>query len=194
MGTLAHANRMINKFFVQTNETIIDFLSEIGRNKEVFSCSSGMEIDGYMVYFYATDKEIVLLCLDYSEGETFKWQNCPVMDLYRHACLMRRFYATSGQYGLIPPIHLMLLTSSRIENYPKVAKSWHQNLFGYSVLHKLSVLKNLDYYSIPVNRDLNLPSSVYWTKWQKYLEDRGWFDWANPCFDDNPQPIKRLRW
>ena len=44
---------MIDKFFVQTNDTILDFLSEIGKNKEVFSTFSGMEIDGYRTYFYA---------------------------------------------------------------------------------------------------------------------------------------------
>lgn len=36
---------MIDKFFIQTNKTILSFLSEIGKNKEVFSTFSCMEMD-----------------------------------------------------------------------------------------------------------------------------------------------------
>lgn len=51
---------MIDKFFIQTNETIWDFLREIGKSKEVFSCLSVMEIDEYTMYFYATRTEIAV--------------------------------------------------------------------------------------------------------------------------------------
>lgn len=43
---------MIDKFVIQTNETIWDFLSEIGHSKEVFSYYSFREIDGYTLFFY----------------------------------------------------------------------------------------------------------------------------------------------
>ena len=55
---------MIEKFFIQTNDTIWHFLSEIGKDKDVFSTHSGMEIDGYIIYFFATKTEVVLLCMD----------------------------------------------------------------------------------------------------------------------------------
>ena len=45
---------MIDKFFKQTNESIWDFLQKIGKSKEVFSCYSFREIDGYTIFFSAT--------------------------------------------------------------------------------------------------------------------------------------------
>ena len=55
---------MIDKFYIQTNDTVLDFMSEIAKSKEVFSTFSGREIDNYTVCFYATKTEIVLLCID----------------------------------------------------------------------------------------------------------------------------------
>ncbi len=221
---------MIDKFFIQTNETIWDFLSEIGKSKEVFSSPSGMEIDGYTVYFYATKTEVVLLCMDYafvedgtkeyadkgvarfkvnchpkyfrkvlSDGTVSKnekdWRFSPVMELYDHACRMREFFAISQQFDLVPAIHLMLLTNSRIINYPNVVNTWQQDLFGISVLQNVSGMKNLENDSIPFNYDSNIEASQYWTKWQKYLKNRGHFDWSNPLWDDWPRPSeKRYSW
>ena len=219
---------MIEKFVVQTNDTILDFLSEMGRNKEVFSTFSGMEIDGYMVYFYALPTEIVLVLIDIVDDGTVekadkyvRWtepylnyfhkvlsdgkvSNCsrlsPAMELYNHAWEMRRFFALSCQYNVIPAIHLVQLTNSCIVNYPKVLVNWQRNQwrkneFGFTVLHNLQGLRNLEYSDLPVNIDLGLDASAYWTKWQKYLKNRGWFDWANDQWSDWPQPRdKRYRW
>jgi len=221
---------MIDKFFVQTNETIWDYLSEIGKSKEIFSCSSGMEIDGYAVYFYATKTEVVLLCMDYAFVEdgiferadkgvcTFRhnkplkyfrkiladgtvskdekeWRFSPVMELYDHACRMREFFSISQQFDLVPAIHLMLLTNSQIINYPNVVNTWQQDLFGISVLQNVSGMKNLENDSIPFNYESNIEASQYWTKWQKYLKNRGHFDWSNPLWDDWPRPSeKRYSW
>lgn len=55
---------MIDKFFIQTNDTVLGFMSEIAKSKEVFSAFSRREIDNYFVCFYATKTEIVLLCID----------------------------------------------------------------------------------------------------------------------------------
>lgn len=55
---------MIDKFFIQTNNTILDFMYEIAKSKEVFSTFSCMEIERYSVCFYATKTEIVFLCID----------------------------------------------------------------------------------------------------------------------------------
>lgn len=55
---------MIDKFFIQTNDTVLDFIPEIAKSKEVFSSFSWREIDNYLVCFYATKTEIVLLCID----------------------------------------------------------------------------------------------------------------------------------
>jgi hypothetical protein len=215
---------MIDKFFIQTNETIWDFLREIGKSKEVFSSRSVMEIDIYTMYFYATRTEIVLVFLDHKDegtieyadkglfinvwdektykyfrkvlpnGETSKdskdWRFSPIVDIYEHAKMMRRFLQLSCQFSLIPAIHLMFLTSSRIVNYPKVVRTWQQNLFGFSVLQNLSGMRNMGYSDIPFNWDLSIESSEYWTKWQTYLENRGHFDWAK-----GPQPsAKRYSW
>lgn len=219
---------MIDKFVVQTNDTILNFLSEMGRNKEVFSTFSGMEIDGYRVYFYAMPTEIVLVLMDIvNEGTVEKadkyvrWtepylnyfhkvlpdgnvSKCsrlsPAMELYTHAIEMRRFFALSCQFDLIPAIHLVLLTNSRIVNYPRIIvdwqrNQWQKNEFGFTVLHNIHGLKNIEYGDIPVNIDLSLEASAYWTKWQTYLKNRGWFDWANDQWSDWPQPSdKRYRW
>ena len=197
---------MIDKFFVQTNDTILDFLSEIGKDKEVFSCFSGMEIDGYRVYFYAIPTEIVLVLMDIVDEDTIKIVKNkvtliePVKELYNHAKEMRRFFVLSCQFDLIPAIHLMLLTNSRIVNYPKVLvkwqkKHWRENEFGFTVLHNIHGLKNIEYGDIPVNIDLSLEASAYWTKWQTYLKNRGWFDWADDQWSDWPQPSdKRYKW
>ena len=61
---------MIDKFFIQTNETIWDFLREIGKSKDVFSCRSSMEIDEYITYFYATRKEMVFVFFDHEDEGT----------------------------------------------------------------------------------------------------------------------------
>lgn len=197
---------MIEKFVVQTNDTILDFLSEMGENKEVFSTFSGMEIDGYRVYFYAMPTEIVLVLMDIVDEGTVEIVNKKkawtesTMELYNHAEEMRRFFALSCQFDLIPAIHLMLLTNSRIVNYPRVLVDWQKNQWrkneiGFTALHNLQGLRNLEYSDIPVNNDLGLEASAYWTKWQKYLKNRGWFDWANDQWSDSPQPRdKRYRW
>ena len=197
---------MIDKFVVQTNDTILNSLSEMGRNKEVFSTFSGMEIDGYRVYFYAMPTEIVLVLMDIvDEGTVEKvskkhiWTES-AMELYNHAKEMRRFFALSCQFDLIPAIHLVLLTNSRIVNYPRVIvdwqrNQWQKNEFGFTVLHNLQSLRSLEYSDIPVNTDLSLEASAYWTKWQTYLKNRGWFDWANDQWSDWPQPSdKRYKW
>lgn len=219
---------MIDKFFVQTNDTILNSLSEMGRNKEVFSTFSGMEIDGYRIYFYAMPTEIVLVLMDIVDEGTVekadkyvRWtepylnyshkvlpdgnvSKCsrlsPAMELYTHAKEMRRFFALSCQFNLIPAIHLVLLTNSRIVNYPRVIvdwqrNQWQKNEFGFTVLHNLQSLRSLEYSDIPVNTDLSLEASAYWTKWQTYLKNRGWFDWANDQWSDWPQPSdKRYKW
>ncbi len=220
---------MIDKFFKHTNETIWDFLQEIGKSKEVFSTFSGMEMDGYRVIFYATSTEIVLVCIDtvdegtveyadkglYSkmkdertykffrkvlpDGKTSEnpndWRLSPAWELYEHAKIMRRFLALSCQFSLVPAIHLMFLTSSRIVNYPKVVRSWQQNQFGFSVLQNLPGLRDWDYCDIPVNRNLGLEGSEYWTKWQTYLRNRGHFDGEDYRYDDWPRPTdKRYSW
>ena len=222
---------MIDKFYIQTNDTILDFMSEIGKNKEVFSTFSGMEMDGYLVYFYAIPTEIVLVLIDkVDEGVIEKADKCvrwtepylnyfhkvlpngnvsnryedsrlsPAMELYNHAWEMRRFFDLSCQYELTPAIHLMLLTNSYIINYPEVLVEWQQNQwqkneFGFTVLHNLQSLRNNEYADIPVNQDFSLEASEYWAKWQKFLKNRGHFDWANPLWDDSPKPTdKRYRW
>ena len=197
---------MIEKFVVQTNDTILDFLSEMGRNHEVFSTFSGMEIDGYRVYFYAMPTEIVLVMMDIADEGTVEIVNKrrawteSAMILYNHAKEMRRFFALSCQYNVIPAIHLVQLTNSCIVNYPKVLVNWQRNQwrkneFGFTVLHNLQGLRNLEYSDLLVNIDLGLDASAYWTKWQKYLKNRGWFDWANDQWSDSPQPLdKRYRW
>ena len=221
---------MIDIFFKQTNDTIRDFLAKIGKNKDVFSSVSGMEIEGYQVYFYATKTEIVLMCVDYGfvedgtveyadkslrspksgklttcfrkvrpDGTISKKENdlrySPAMLLYNHACRMRKFLALSCQFDIVPPIHMMLLTNTHIINYKSAVRAWQQDLFGLTVLHNLSGLKELTFEGIPVNEDLSLESSAYWTKWQTYLRNRGWFDWADWRFDDWPPPaVKRYPW
>ena len=64
---------MIDTFFKQTNETIWGFLQEIGKSKEVFSCYSFREIDGYTLFFYATSTEIVLVLLDIVDEGTVEY-------------------------------------------------------------------------------------------------------------------------
>lgn len=61
---------MIDKFHNQTNETIWDFLREIGNNKEVFSSYFHEVIydEAFHFFFYATSNEIVLVCLDIVEN------------------------------------------------------------------------------------------------------------------------------
>lgn len=119
----------------------------------------------------------------------------PAMELYNQAYEMRRFFALSQQFELVPAIHLVLLTNSRIINYPKVVKTWQQDLFGFSVLQNLTGMKDFDYDRFPFNNDPNIEGAEYWRKWQKYLKNRGWFDWANDQWYDYPFPSnKRYSW
>ncbi len=118
-----------------------------------------------------------------------------MMELYDQACEMRRFLALSQQYDLVPAIHLMLLTNSHIVNYPKMIRTWKQDLFGFSVLHNMHGLRDLNYLNIPYNNDSSIEGSEYWRKWQIYLKNRGWFDWDDYRYDDWPLPSdKRYKW
>ena len=119
----------------------------------------------------------------------------PAMELYNQAYEMRKFFAVSQQFDLVPAIHLMLLTNSNIRNYPNVVNTWQQDLFGFSVLQNLSGMKDFGYDRFPFNRDFSIEGSDYWTKWQKYLKNRGHFDWADDRWDDWPLPSdKRYSW
>ena len=118
-----------------------------------------------------------------------------MMELYDQACEMRRFLALSQQFDLVPAIHLVLLTNSHIVNYKKMVKSWQQDRFGFSVLHNMRGLRDLNYLNIPYNNDSSIEGSEYWRKWQIYLKNRGWFDWDDYRYDDWPlPPDKRYRW
>lgn len=64
---------MIEKFFIQRNDTIWDFLREMGKSNDVYSCYSFREIDGYTVFFYAMPTEIVLICLDIVDDGTVEY-------------------------------------------------------------------------------------------------------------------------
>ena len=228
---------MIDKFFIQTNETIWSFLRKIGKSKEIYSCYSFREIDGYTLFFYATSTEIVLVLLDIVDDGTVEyadkgvfinvknertlkyfrkvlpdgtvskdskdWRLSPAFELYSHAYEMRKFFALSQQFSIIPAIHLMYLTNSRIVNYPKVVNTWQQDLFGFSALQNLSGLRPGIIYDsrvagnpfIPVNEDLAIEGSEYWTRWQTYLKNRGHFDWDDYRYDDWPRPTdKRFSW
>ena len=56
-------------------------------------------------------------------------------------------------------------------------------------------MQDFSYRDIPINDDLNLEGSAYWTKWQTYLRNRGHFDWADWRYDDWPPPAdKRYSW
>ena len=159
---------IIDKFFEQTNDTIWEFLRLIGQDKDVFSIFSyvypGME--NYVTYFYAVEKEIVIMCLDKNQEGTVEWadsgvyskpfkhfkkvdndgnvsrdekdwRDSPAQDLYYAANKMREFISKTSRFQIVPAIHCMLLTNSTIINYLDVVKSWQQPLFGFSVLHKL---------------------------------------------------------
>ena len=221
---------MIDKFYIQTKDTVLDFISEIAKSKEVFSTFSRREIDNYLVCFYATKTEIVLLCIDCWKVEdgTLEFSDkgvgrltvdrpakyfrkvltdgivskdrkdrrfSPMMELYDQACEMRRFLALSHQFDLVPAIHLVLLTNSHIANYQKMVRSWQQDRFGFSVLHNMRGLRDLDYLNIPYNNNSSIEGSEYWRKWQIYLKNRGWFDWNDYRYDDWPlPPDKRYSW
>lgn len=117
----------------------------------------------------------------------------PAMELYNHAYEMRKFFALSQQFDLVPAIHLMLLTNSRIKNYPSVVKTWQQDLFGFSFLQNLSGMKDFGYDRIPYNHDNSIEGSDYFNKWIIYLKNRGWFDCEDYCFDW-PPPNKKYSW
>ena len=186
---------MIDKFYMQTNKTILNFLSEIGKSKEVFSAYSCMEMDGYKFFFYAIPTEIVLVCIDSADDGIAGYANKGLVELYEHAKMMRRFFALSCQFSLVPAIHLVYLTSARTVSYPKIARFWQKNPFGFSVFQKIHGLRDLEYRDIPVNRDLSLKSSEYWTKWQTFLKNRGHFDGEDYRYDDWPRPTdKRYSW
>lgn len=114
-----------------------------------------------------------------------------MMELYDHACEMRKFLALSQQFDLVPAIHLVLLTNSHIVNYQKMVRSWQQDLFGFSVLQNISGLREYRYDNIPFNNDSSIEGSDYWTKWQKYLKNRGWFDCEDYHYDNW---YKRYKW
>ena len=106
------------------------------------------------------------------------------MELYAQACELRKFLTLSKQFDLIPAIHMMLLTNSHIVNYHEVVRTLQQDLFGFSVLHNMHGLRDLNYTNIPYNNDTSIEGAEYGTKWQIYLRNRGYFDWRDSRYDD----------
>lgn len=167
---------MIADFFRQTNDTIVDFLSKVGGRKDLFSTYSyayhGME--DYLICFYATKHEIVLLAVDTVEDGTMEYAdkglrlhvNLPCKcfrkvnkdgkvskdsEEWRISPASDLFYAAlrmrqyiASEFELVPAIHCMLLTNSTIVNYPKVIGSWQQSLFGFSVLHQVKEITRIN--------------------------------------------------
>lgn len=180
-------------FFYSTHNEIVLVLLDIVKDGTVEYADKGLSLEKRF-HEVQPDGEI---------GHNYhgEWRYSPMAELFYHAKTMRKFYARSGLFKDIPAIHLMLLTNSHIANYSKVIKSWQQDLFGISVLHDLSGLKPGIIYDsramgrpfITVNEDLSIEWSNYWTTWQKYEEDRGWFDWNNSLFDDILPPTRRSK-
>ena len=192
---------MISDFKKQTPSTIYRFLSELGDRKDVYSVSldgAFPKLNGYSVYLYGYEQEMVLLLVDHVQEGTKEWAGLvladpdeesvfmnftndalrqsntsrvsPVWQLYQTAHALWDFYYRDTEHVI--QVHAVVLTNSRILNYRNLNEAIGVQCvdIGMTVLHQCYAFCDLWLsQNLPLNADFLLPGGIYYHLYEESL-------------------------
>ena len=185
---------MISDFKKQTPSTIYRFLSELGDRKDVYSVSldgAFPKLNGYSVYLYGYEQEMVLLLVDHVQEGTKEWAGLvladpdeesvfmnftndalrqsntsrvsPVWQLYQTAHALWDFFYRETEHVI--QVHAVVLTDTRILNYKNLNEAIKVQCvdIGMTVLHQCYAFCDLWLsQNLPLNADFLLPGGIYY--------------------------------
>lgn len=183
---------MINDFKKQTPSTIYHFLSELGDRKDVYSVNLDAVfplLNGYSVYLYGYEQEMVLLLVDHVQEGTKEWAGLvladpddesvfmnftndvlrqsntsrvsPVWQLYQTAHALWDFFYRETEHVI--QVHAVVLTDTRILNYKNLNEAIKVQCvdIGMTVLHQCYAFSDLWLsQNLPLNGDFLLPGGI----------------------------------
>lgn len=192
---------MISDFKKQTPSTIYHFLSELGDRKDVYSVNLDAVfplLNGYSVYLYGYEQEMVLLLVDHVQEGTKEWAGLvladpdeesvfmnftndalrksytnrvsPVWQLYQTAHTMWDFFYHDTEHPI--QVHAVVLTNSRILNYKNLNEAIGVQCvdIGMTVLHQCYAFCDLWLsQNLPLNGDFLLPGGIYYHIYEDHL-------------------------
>ena len=192
---------MISDFKKQTPSTIYRFLSELGSREDVYSASldgAFPQLNGYSVYLYGYEQEMVLLLVDHVQEGTKEWAGLvladpdeesvfmnftndalrqsntsrvsPVWQLYQTAHALWDFYYRDTEHVI--QVHAVVLTNSRILNYRNLNEAIGVQCvdIGMTVLHQCYAFCDLWLsQNLPLNADFLLPGGIYYHLYEESL-------------------------
>lgn len=192
---------MISDFKKQKPNTIYRFLSELGNRKDVYSVNLAGAfplLNGYSVYLYGYEEEMVLLLVDPVQEGTKEWAGLvladpdeesvfmnftndalrksytnrvsPVWQLYQTAHTMWDFFYHDTEHPI--QVHAVVLTNSRILNYKNLNEAIGVQCvdIGMTVLHQCYAFCDLWLsQNLPLNADFLLPGGIYYHIYEDHL-------------------------
>ena len=144
---------MYTELFQKDNKSVIEYLRELGKTKNVYSSHRqriGPLFSDMEGYFYATEEEIILVLIDSGTNTRFEnkdemvWDLAVTCELYRHRLQRLSKHA--------PFVYAVLLTSDNIIEREVMQEAW--SALDIAVIDRV---KELDHLSLPVNTDESLP-------------------------------------
>lgn len=182
---------LIEEFKRQTNDTILTFMSQLGRNPEVYSTLTWYiceDINWQLIY--ATQNEIVLVYIDYikefgaieedvvEQGFTgdaihsFKCINIkdahPYVDgrlspIEHLAVRIAEFRKILAKaYSYNPMIHGVYISTTSLMNLDKAIEPLKESLSTEFKVFLHHPTLNVDIQQTPINEDESLPGATYW--------------------------------
>lgn len=192
---------MISDFKKQTPSTIYHFLSELGDRKDVYSVNLDAVfplLNGYSVYLYGYEQEMVLLLVDHVQEGTKEWAGLvladpddesvfmnftndvlrqsntsrvsPVWQLYQTAHALWDFFYRETEHVI--QVHAVVLTDTRILNYKNLNEAIKVQCvdIGMTVLHQCYAFSDLWLsQNLPLNGDFLLPGGIYYHIYEDHL-------------------------
>ena len=211
---------MISDFKKQTPSTIYHFLSELGDRKDVYSVNLDAVfplLNGYSVYLYGYEQEMVLLLVDHVQEGTKEWAGLvladpdeesvfmnftndvlrqsntsrvsPVWQLYQTAHALWDFYHRDTEHVI--QVHAVVLTNSRILNYRNLNEAIGVQCvdIGMTVLHQCYAFCDLWLsQNLPLNADFLLPGGIYYHLYEESLAAR------RQDVDDDDEEDVDIKW
>ena len=211
---------MISDFKKQTPSTIYRFLSELGDRKDVYSVSldgAFPKLNGYSVYLYGYEQEMVLLLVDHVQEGTKEWAGLvladpdeesvfmnftndalrqsntsrvsPVWQLYQTTHALWDFYYRDTEHVI--QVHAVVLTNSRILNYRNLNEAIGVQCvdIGMTVLHQCYAFCDLWLsQNLPLNADFLLPGGIYYHLYEESLAAR------RQDVDDDDEEDVDIKW
>jgi hypothetical protein len=211
---------MISDFKKQTPSTIYRFLSELGNREDVYSVSLDGAfplLNGYCVYLYGYEEEMVLLLVDPVQEGTKEWAGLvladpdeesvfmnftndalrksytnrvsPVWQLYQTAHTMWDFFYHDTEHPI--QVHAVVLTNSRILNYRNLNEAISVQCvdIGMTVLHQCYAFCDLWLsQNLPLNGDFLLPGGIYYHIYEDHVATQ------RPEVDDDDEEDVDIKW